>query len=281
MTLGELFSFTTAVALLRGHLHTVAVAVPQIIEGTESLATVHDFLRESDARPYQGTRRLAFAGRITLDSVTFGYREDPLLQDVDLTIEPGEMVALTGPNGAGKSTIVYLILGFYRPQQGQLCADGHPYADLDITHLRRHIGVVSQNPIIFPGTIWENITYGSSDPPLQEVRRAVELSTACDFIEQFPEGYETLVGERGLLLSGGQRQRIAIARALLRRPRVLILDEPTSHLDEFAMSRLVANLKELEEVPAKLIVSHDVSFTSMAERVYALEDGHITLRGRG
>lgn len=278
MTLGELVSFFAAVTLLRTHLYTAVASIPRIIEGHESLMTLYSFAQTGDSRPYTGTRRMAFSGKITLDTVSFGYGKDLVLRDVDLVIEPGHVVALVGPNGAGKSTLAYLVLGFYRPQSGQLCADDQPYDSLDIMHLRRQIGVVSQNPIIFPGTIWENIAYGCPDVNLDGVRRAAELSTAHEFIEQLPEGYDTFVGERGILLSGGQRQRIAIARALLRQPRLLILDEPTSHLDESSVRRLIDNLRGLDQIAAKLIISHDTQMAGLAEQVYVLQEGRIHAR---
>jgi len=276
MTLGDLLSFFTAVSLLRTQLHGVAVSIPQSIEGSESLMRIYSFAQIRDSRPYTGSKRITFNGKITLSSVGFRYREDPVLKDVDLIIEPGGVVALVGPNGVGKSTIAYLVLGFYRPQIGRLYADDQPYDDLDIMHLRRQIGVVSQNPIIFPGTIWENITYGCPDPDLEAVREAAELSTAHDFVEQLPQGYDTFVGEHGVLLSGGQRQRIAIARALLQQPRLLILDEPTSHLDESAVRRLIDNLKGLDHITAKLIIGHDTRVIALAEHVYVLREGRVS-----
>jgi ABC-type bacteriocin/lantibiotic exporter with double-glycine peptidase domain len=275
MTLGTLVSFSAAVALLRGHLYSISVSVPRIIEGSESLKTLHDFAQVRDSRPYSGTRRVSFGGSVKLAGVRFGYKDEPILRDIDLTIEPGRVVALVGPNGAGKSTIAYLILGFYRPQSGQLYASSQPYDALDIMHLRRQIGVVSQDPIIFPGTVWENITYGVPDPSIAQVRRAAELSTADEFIAQLPKGYDTLVGERGLLLSGGQRQRIAVARALLGEPALLILDEPTNHLDEGAIRCLLGNLQRLRNAPAQLIISHDAQVTELAERVYVLREGRV------
>jgi len=149
----------------------------------------------------------------------------------------------------------------------------HP--ELDIQHLRRHIGVVMQNPIIFPGTILDNITYGSPDLPTTEAVRAAALATADEFIRTLPDGYETYVGEGGTLLSGGQRQRIAVARALLGRPRLLVLDEPTTHLDRDARGRLMANLGAIDPKPATLLVTHDPVLAGQAHRVYHLQEGRI------
>jgi ABC-type multidrug transport system fused ATPase/permease subunit len=190
------------------------------------------------------------------------------------------MVAIVGPNGSGKTTIVNLILGFYRPQKGTLCADGHLFSDLDIVHLRRHIGVVTQDAILFSGTILDNITYGYPDASREQVTQAARLATADEFIQQLARGYETLVGENGLLLSGGQRQRIAIARALLRQPRLLILDEPTNHLDTAAARRLMENLRSLPHKPACLMISHDVETVRKAQFVHFLQQGRIVATER-
>jgi len=279
MTLGELLSFYTTVALLRTHLHTISSCIPQIIEGNESLTTLHNLLETEDSRPYSGTQRMPFSGKITLASVSFQYKDSLVLHDINLTIHPGTTVAIVGPNGSGKTTIANLILGFYRPQGGQLYADDRPFSELDIVHLRRHIGVVTQNPIIFSGTIWENITYSRPDASLEQVVQAAELATAHEFVQQLPQGYETFVGENGVLLSGGQRQRIAIARALLRQPRLFILDEPTNHLDETAVRQLMSNLRTLDGVPAIMIISHDMGLVHEAQYVYVLQEGRIVTSG--
>ncbi len=203
MTLGELVSFYAAVALLRPHAGTVLSSIPQIIEGNESLTTLYDLLHTEDARPYVGREPIDFKGGIVVEAVHFAYGEAPLLRDVSIEIPPGVCVAIIGPNGAGKSTIASLILGFYRPQRGALYADGHPFTEMDIVGLRRRIGVVAQSPPIFPGTILQNITYGNPDLGLDQVVRAARVATADDFIRDLPQGYETAVGEGGVLLSGG------------------------------------------------------------------------------
>jgi ABC-type bacteriocin/lantibiotic exporter with double-glycine peptidase domain len=198
-----------------------------------------------------------------------------VLRDVTLTINPGSTVALVGPNGSGKSTIGNLILGFYRPQTGELCADDQPFTELDMVHLRRQIGVVTQDPILFPGTIWENITYGAPNVSSSQVIQAAKLATAHESIDQLPKGYQTFVGEDGILLSGGQRQRIALARALLREPALLILDEPTNHLDEAGVRQLMGSLDQLGNAPTILMISHDVAIVDQAEYIYVLQAGGI------
>lgn len=279
LTLGELLSFCVAVGLMSNYLRAIWSSIPRLIAGNESLVTLYNLVKTETSPPYSGRKRIAFSGKIALESVCFQYKGQPVLQDVGLTINPSTMVAIIGPNGAGKTTIAYLMLGLYRPQAGQLYADDCPFDELDTVHLRQHIGMVMQDPIMFNGTIGENITYGRPDASFQEVVRASELATAHEFIQELPQGYDTFVGESGVLLSGGQRQRIAIARALLRQPRLLILDEPTNHLDEAAVRQLMNNLKRLSNVPAILMISHDMDIVREAQHIYVLQEGRIVARG--
>lgn len=271
MTLGELFSFFAAIALLRPQLQTLSFFMPKIIEGEASLQTLFAWLQTGIKLPYSGTKPIAFNGRVELRRVTFNFGDRPLLEAVDLAIEPGT-TAIIGPNGAGKSTIANLILGLERPQEGILLADGQPYAELDLIALRRRIGVVRQEPVVFRGTIRENLTYGLTGRELPEIIAAATLATAHDFIGRLPAGYDTFVGEDGLRLSGGERQRLALARALLRRPSLLILDEPTNHLDLDSVRQLLQNLKRLPESPAILIISHDLGFIRDVKNVYLLKN---------
>lgn len=280
MTLGELLSFYAAVTLLRTHLQTTFRSIPVIIQGNESLNSLYDLLQSSDLRPYGGTRRIPFSGRIALESVSFRYKDYPVLREVSLTVSPGSTVALVGPNGSGKSTIAHLILGFYRPDEGRICADDHPFDELDIVDLRRHVGVVTQDPALLSGTIWENIVYGYPETDPARVIQAAKLATAHEFVWQLPQGYETVVGEDGILLSGGQGQRITIARALLRQPKLLILDEPTNHLDEAAVQQLMNNLRGLDSMPSILLISHDMDIVRQAQHLYVLHEGRIVASGR-
>jgi ATP-binding cassette subfamily B protein len=279
MTVGALLAYYVSVSLMTSQLRIVSASIPRIIQGNQSIANLFNILQIRDSVPYTGTARIRFEGGIALEAVSFRYKDLPVLRNVDVQIRPGSTVALIGPNGSGKSTAVYLILGFYRPQSGRLTADGQPYDTLDIVSLRRSVGVVMQDPIIFPGTIFENITYGLAEASPDDVARAALIATAHDFIELLPEGYDTLVGERGVLLSGGQCQRIALARALLGDPSLLILDEPTNHLDREAIHQLMRNLSGMRNRPSILIVSHDPDVVRGADRVYSLRDGTVE-RGR-
>jgi len=273
MTLGELLSFYVVVGLFSNHLRQVAVAIPQIIIGHDSLTRLFELIAADDAPPYDGRQRFSFQGQIKFESVSFQYQDQAVLREINLTLSPGQTVVVVGPNGSGKTTLLNLLLGFYRPQQGQLYADDHPFSQLDLIHLRRSIAVVMQDPVIFPGTIRENLTYGCPEVSFQNVIEAAQLATAHEFIEQLPQGYDTFAGDNGVLLSGGQRQRLAIARALLRQPKLLVLDEPTNHLDAAAVEQLLHHLKKLDPVPTILIISHDPQVFQEVESVFALPEG--------
>lgn len=279
MTIGEFLSFWVAAGLLNQHVMTIVGGIPDVIAGNESMVTLHRFATRCETRPYAGREVIEFAGHIDVEGVDFGYQETPVLRDVSLHVEPGATVAIVGPNGAGKSTILHLLLGFYRPLRGELRADGVPYDRLDLVELRRRIGVVMQHPTFFAGTVRENISYGYPEATMDEIVRASRLALADDFIRELPRGYDTPIGEEGVLLSGGEVQRIAIARALLRRPELLILDEPTNHLERTTIHRLLENLATLDSRPGVLLISHDRDVLDHADQVYRLEDGMLTLQG--
>lgn len=273
MTLGDLLSFYVAVALLKGYLSTFLMSLPWIIEGNESLKTLEKTFHVNDWPPYSGQKKNHFNGHIKLVSVSFRYRDErEVLHDINLEIHPGEIAAIIGPNGVGKSTIAHLIMGLYRPQQGAVFAEGRPYDELDMINLRKYMGVVPQDPLIFPGTILENITYGRADIQREDVEKAARLATVDAFIHEFPQGYETQTGDLGAMLSGGQCQRIAIARALLRRPNFLILDEPTNHIDNETMHLLIQNIKNLEDNPAVLLITHVLAIAHQADSIYSLDN---------
>jgi ATP-binding cassette subfamily B protein len=201
----------------------------------------------------------------------------PVLRDATLEVRPGECVAIVGANGAGKSTIANLILGFYRPDGGRLQAGGVDYDRLDIAALRRRFAIVDQDPILFAGTIAENIAYGDPWAGAERVQAAARAATADGFIAALPGGYDTRVGDEGGLLAGGERQRIAIARALLREPDLLILDEPTTSLDQESVEALLAALRSVANERAILVISHDPTVVEAADRVYRLADGVTSL----
>ncbi len=274
MSLGDLISFYAGFALLRGPLAGIAIRVPAVIEGVTSLRHLMELLDEPDIRPYRGRRRVTATGWLKLVDVTFAYDTEPVLHDVSLELERGKVTAVAGPNGSGKSTIVNLILGFYRPQRGELFADGHPYPEVDLIELRRQMGVVPQQTIILNASILDNITYGRPDVDEAAVRTALEVAEA-DFVERLPDGLHTLVGEEGVFLSGGQRQRLAIARAVLHRPALLILDEPTNHLDRASMESVMRNIAALRPRPAVLLISHRTEVLDTVDELVELKEGRV------
>jgi ABC-type multidrug transport system fused ATPase/permease subunit len=273
MTVGSLLSFFAGIMILRGPIHAIMVGIPKIMEGTQSLANVMAFLDDTEVEPYQGQRAIDFTGRISLRDVSFGYGGSPVLSSVSLDLVPGEAVGLVGPNGSGKSTIVNLILGFYRPDGGTIVADGVPYDELDLRRLRRAIGVVTQDALLVPGTIRDNLTYGIPDAPFEAVMEASRLAGVDAFVSRLDKGYDTPVGEDGNLLSGGQRQRLALARALIGKPRLLILDEPMNHLDEKDSAEFLRRFTGASDRPAILLISHREDAVLVTRRVYRLEQG--------
>ncbi|MFQ6097210.1 MAG: ABC transporter ATP-binding protein, partial [Armatimonadota bacterium] len=203
----------------------------------------------------------------------------PVLENISFVAEPGKMIALVGPSGGGKSTIVNLIPRFYDPVDGRILIDGHDLRDLKINSLRQHIGIVLQETFLFSGTIRDNIKYGKAKATDEEVINAAIAANAHDFIMEFPEGYETEIGERGVGLSGGQRQRISIARAILRNPKILILDEATSSLDSQAEAQIQEALDKLMANRTTFVIAHRLSTVMNADEILVIDEGKIVERG--
>ena len=272
---GDMISFYVGVVFLQKYIGLIISAVPGIIEGYQSSDTLYRLIKTKNDNPYSGKEDIDFTGKIEFKNVEFGYDDNLLLKDISLKINPGDSVSIIGSNGAGKTTIVNLILGFYRPVKGSVFADGKEYDRVSIMQLRKNIGILTQDPIIFAGTIAENISYGHPDLNIDEINTAGKLSTAEDFIRELPDKYNSYIGENGVLLSGGERQRIALARALLSKPKLLILDEPTNHLDINSMEKLMDNIKNIDNPPAILIISHNMEIIKLTERVYKLSNGKL------
>lgn len=219
-------------------------------------------------------------GRIELRNVTFGYGEEPILNNLNLTVKPGEVVAFVGPSGAGKSTLVSLIPRFYDAQSGVILVDGHNIKEVTVKSLRNNIGMVLQDNILFTGSINENILYGRPAATEEDILDAANAANAHDFIMDLPEGYETQIGERGTKLSGGQKQRIAITRAFLRDPRILILDEATSALDSESEKLIQSALNRLMVGRTTLIIAHRLSTILHADKIVVMQEGRIVEIGQ-
>jgi len=220
------------------------------------------------------------AGRVEFENVDFEYIQgEPVLRNISLKVEPGEVVALVGSSGSGKSTLVDLIPGFYNPGSGRVTIDGHDVRDLNLGALRANMGIVTQEVILFHDTILNNIAYGMTDVPLDDVRAAAKAANADQFIEKLPEGYDTVIGDRGLKLSGGQRQRLSIARAILKNPPILLLDEATSALDTEAEQLVQEAIDRLVKDRTTIVIAHRLSTIQNVDRIYLLEEGCVVQVG--
>ncbi len=247
-----------------------------------SLNEVKELLRKDD-KPYLNNGNLKFKGLkqgISFLSVDFDYEPNNLiLQDIDLTIEKGKVTALVGASGAGKSTLADLIPRFYDPTTGSILFDGEDLRNFDITSVRRKMAIVSQDTFIFNASVRENIAYGLERVDAADIWSAAQLAHAVEFIEELPDGLDTVLGDRGVRLSGGQRQRIAIARALLRNPDILILDEATSALDSVTEQLIQESLEKLSKGRTVIAIAHRLSTIAKADKVVVLEQGRIVEQG--
>ncbi|MBD2770529.1 ATP-binding cassette domain-containing protein [Hymenobacter sp. BT664] len=229
-----------------------------------------------------GQAPLRVQGNIEYRNVAFRYptRPDlPVLQDISFAIASGEKIALVGPSGAGKSTIVSLLMQFYELSGGQILIDGRPIGSYDLTEFRRHVGIVPQETLLFGGSIRENIAYGKTDATDAEITAAARKANAWQFIASFPEGLDTVVGERGIKLSGGQRQRVAIARAILKNPAILILDEATSSLDSESEKLVQGAMDELMKDRTSIIIAHRLSTIRKVDKILVIDGGQIVEQG--
>ena len=285
ITIGELISFILYTTLIGGSIAGLGDLYGQLqraFGASERILSILDEESELDTTNTKLRPPLSIQGNIAFQNVSFAYPSRPdvtVLKGIDLNIEPGEKVALVGHSGAGKSTITQLLLRFYQTNQGKILVDGRDIQSYDLTSYRQHIGIVPQEVLLFGGTIQENIAYGKQDATLEEIREAARLANALDFIESFPEGLQTLVGERGVKLSGGQRQRVAIARAILKNPEILILDEATSSLDAESESLVQQALDTLMENRTTIIIAHRLATIRKVDRIYVLRNGKIVESG--
>lgn len=285
MEVGDLFSFIIYTGLIGGAIASLGNFYTQLtgaVGATERILEILDRDQEVVVEDVRQLPKLDLRGDIVFENVSFHYptrRDMQVLEDISFSVSVGEKIALVGASGSGKSTIAKLILHFYDVDGGRVTIDGRALSDYNVTSLRRQIAVVPQEVILFGGTIQENILYGRQDATDSEVIEAAKKANAWEFIKQFPEGLETLVGDRGVKLSGGQRQRIAIARAILRDPDILILDEATSSLDAEAEKVVQDALNKLMEGRTSVIIAHRLSTIRNVDCIYVIEQGKIVEYG--
>jgi len=282
MTVGAILQFLNYTGFLYGPLLRISQAAQTLQSARaaidrifETLDTIPDVQEKPDAVSLPQVR-----GRIEFKNVDFGYEPDrPVLKEITFVAKPGTVTALVGPSGGGKSTVINLIPRFYDPQSGLVTLDGTDLRDLKLNFLRQQIGIVLQETFLFGGTVRENIRYGREDASDEEIVAAARAANAHDFITELKHGYESEIGERGVRLSGGQKQRIAIARAILRNPSVLVLDEATSSLDSEAEAEIQAALDRLMKDRTTFVIAHRLSTVMHADQILVIEDGHIIERG--
>lgn len=280
LTLGDLMMFLVYLLMLLAPLAVLAQSAAQFQNSLAGLDRVLDLLeepREMEASDPRIIDRASVAGRITFQDVSFRYHGAATfaLREISLDIQPGETIALVGPSGAGKTTLCNLAARFYDPTEGTILLDGRDLRQIDVESYRRLIGVVEQDVFLFDGSVAANIGYGRRLADMESITAAARVANAHEFIDQLPQGYDTLIGERGVKLSGGQRQRLAIARAVLADPRLLILDEATSNLDTESERLIQASLVELMRRRTCLVIAHRLSTIVHADRIVVIEAGRI------
>jgi ATP-binding cassette subfamily B protein len=285
MSAGELTAFIVYAAMVAMAVAAISGVIAELQRAAGALERLMDLLHaENEIKaPPQPTR---FSGKprgaLTLSELTFAYPSRPkilALDRVSLTIEPGENVALVGPSGAGKSTLFDMILRFYDPGSGSIKLEGIDIRDLDPLELRSHIAVVSQQPAMFTGNVFDNIRYGKPEASVEEVKQAAGSAYASHFIEELPEQYDSFLGEAGVRLSGGQKQRIAIARAILKDPEILLLDEATSALDAESERQVQLALEQLMQNRTSLIIAHRLATVKNVDRIVVLDAGKLIAQG--
>lgn len=286
ISFGDLTSFILYSTFVGAAMGSFAELYAQIQKAVGATERVIEILDEETEDIKMDTPKVSedkiLNGELEFQNVKFAYsgrKEITVLNDVSFKVHAGKKLAIVGPSGAGKSTITQLILRFYNPENGDILYDGNPVSSFSLNDIRSQVAIVPQDVLLFGGTIQENIEYGKIGASLEEIKAAAKKANASEFIESFPEGYNTIVGERGIKLSGGQRQRIAIARAVLKDPKILILDEATSSLDSESERLVQEALEELMKDRTSVIIAHRLSTIRQADQIIVLDKGSIVERG--
>ncbi|HSK18719.1 MAG TPA: ABC transporter ATP-binding protein [Longimicrobiales bacterium] len=282
MTTGELITFTFLVGMMVAPLVNIASIGTQITDAFAGLDRIRE-LRDVEPEDADDANREPLGevlGAVEFEDVSFSYKEGaPVLREVSFEAPAGTTTALVGPSGAGKSTLISLIMAFHYPDTGRILIDGRDLSNLRLMDYRRQLGVVMQDNFLFDGTIRDNIAYARPDATDDAIRAAAHVANADEFIDRFEDGYDTIVGERGVKLSGGQRQRLAIARAIIADPRLLILDEATSSLDSESEALIRDGLRRLRQGRTTFVIAHRLSTIQSADQILVLDDGRIVQRG--
>jgi ABC-type multidrug transport system fused ATPase/permease subunit len=282
LSLGGFIAFNLLLTMLVQPLRMLGMWIGQAQRATASGERIFEIIDEVEdvATAPQAIELPAGPGRVRFEQITFGYApERPVLEDVDLELEPGKTVALIGHTGAGKTTLAALIPRFYDVQQGRVTIDGVDIRDVTLRSLRSEIGIVTQDPFLFSASVRENISFGAEHATDEQIEHAARLAQAHEFVAALPQGYDTVIGERGITLSGGQRQRIAIARALVVDPRILILDDATASVDATTEMKIRAGLREAARGRTTIIIAHRLSTIALADEVVVLDGNRVAARG--
>lgn len=287
---GDLLEFALYTAILGGAIAGLGNFYTELVGAIGATERIRDILREptepididSLAEGQRKVEAIPMEGNVSFKNINFSYPTRPdmqVMKGLSMEIKAGQRVALVGPSGAGKSTIVQMLLRFYEGFEGEILVDGKDIRSLDLAGYRANLGIVPQEVLLFAGTIAENISYGKPDASREEIEKAAEEANALEFINRFPDGLETMVGERGVKLSGGQRQRIAIARALLKDPTILLLDEATSSLDAESERVVQEALDRLMEGRTSIVIAHRLATIRDVDRIFVIEDGQVAEAG--
>lgn len=282
MSVGHLFAFMSSLPILIAPVQLFTQFSQQYFVGEEAYRSMKEILDCAYIEDWNGKMKLPdLKGEITFKDVTFTYptREQPVFRNFNIVIQPGEKIAFVGPSGSGKSTLANLVLGLYKPDSGTVQIDGYSQQSLDMRWFRQRTALVMQESILLSGTVRENIRFANISASDQQVMQAARDANAEEFILKMPNGYDTIIGERGATLSGGQRQRLSIARAILRNPRVLILDEPTSALDYESEKLIQEALDRLSRGRTVITIAHRLSTLKNSDRLVVMQNGKIVEEG--